>query len=63
MTKLLLTDRALSDIDAIEHYSVERWGTQGQDAVQHGDHIEEVAGFVRLLEADLIGQAAVGGDR
>jgi plasmid stabilization system protein ParE len=28
VTKLLLTDRALSDIDAIEHYSVERWGTE-----------------------------------
>ena len=31
MTKLLLTDRALSDIDAIEQYSVERWGTQVAD--------------------------------
>ena len=31
MTKLLLTDRALSDIDTIEHYSVERWGAQVAD--------------------------------
>lgn len=31
MTKLLLTDRALGDIDAIEHYSVERWGAQVAD--------------------------------
>ena len=31
MTKLLLTDRALSDIDAIEQYSVERWDTQVAD--------------------------------
>lgn len=26
MNKLLLTDRALADIEAIESYSVERWG-------------------------------------
>ncbi len=31
MTKLFLTDRALRDIDAIEHYSIERWGTQVAD--------------------------------
>ena len=31
MTELLLSDRALSDIDAIEHYSVERWGTRVAD--------------------------------
>lgn len=31
MTKLLLTDRALGDIDAIEHCSVEGWGTQVAD--------------------------------
>ena len=31
MTRLLLTARALRDIDAIEHYSVERWGPQVAD--------------------------------
>ena len=31
MTKLLLTDRALSDIDAIERYSVETWGQRVAD--------------------------------
>ena len=31
MTKLLLTDRALTDIDAIERYSVERWGRRVAD--------------------------------
>ena len=31
MSELLLTDRALTDIDAIELYSVERWGTQVAD--------------------------------
>ena len=31
MTKLLLTDRALTDIEAIEHYSVERWGRRVAD--------------------------------
>lgn len=31
MTTLFLTDRALSDIDAIGHYPVERWGAQVAD--------------------------------
>ena len=31
MSKLLLTDRALTDIDAIECYSVERWGRRVAD--------------------------------
>jgi toxin ParE1/3/4 len=31
MSKLLLTDRALTDIDAIDRYSVERWGRQVAD--------------------------------
>ena len=31
MTKLLLTDRALIGIAAIERYSAERWGAQGAD--------------------------------
>ncbi len=31
MSELLLTDRALTDIDAIEHYSVEHWGRRVAD--------------------------------
>lgn len=31
MSKLLLTDRALTDIDAIDRYSVERWGRRVAD--------------------------------
>lgn len=31
MTKLFLTHRALNDINAIEHYSVEHWGSQVAD--------------------------------
>jgi len=31
MTKLLLTDRALTDIDALDHYSVKRWGRRVAD--------------------------------
>ena len=31
MSKLLLTDRALNDIDTIDRYSVERWGRRVAD--------------------------------
>ena len=31
MSRLLLTDRALADIDAIARYSVERWGSRVAD--------------------------------
>ncbi len=48
MSKLLLTERALTDIDAIERYSVERWGRRIAD-----QYLADLDAALGRLEEDL----------
>ena len=48
MSKLLLTDRALADIDAIERYSVDRWGPQVAE-----QYLSDLGDALDRLQSDL----------